>query len=445
MIKARDKSQTRKKVGMFWGGILLACAVLCNPFLAPFFFVIFLIAVVRRKNTQEIFFVTCGIVGLAVFYCMYLALTTGVHGVVSFLPYVLKNSEQNAISENIFETFLQAARYAKYVAIPALLMSIVAVTDTESASNRKCLHIIYLSVQSILLTISAVKTVSGINGVILFSLTVVAFPYWIEAWRIKKLTSAGEMYWLGIINAAAFSMASNTGLDAGTVGFCISGIGGIWLIRESIYSRDVSAPDKREMLDRHIFPLFHGAKVFMMVISIVVLTPLLCQRIIGIYRDAPLWTLNTKLVQGPAKGLYTTESHAKQYESICDSLAELETRIPEGRILFCKNLPWAYLVTDYKYGAESPWRVYTDEILEYYAACRENRADYICVLNEKVGGWEKSPFQNNPAKENPNSFNYEEEFWKQVECCPVLTHSEWLRVYDVRNLMQGYLHEREAK
>ena len=116
----------------------------------------------------------------------------------------------------------------------------------------------------------------------------------------------------------------------------------------------------------------------MMVISIVVLTPLLCQRIIGIYRDAPLWTLNTKLVQGPAKGLYTTESHAKQYESICDSLAELETRIPEGRILFCKNLPWAYLVTDYKYGAESPWRVYTDEILEYYTACRENRADYIC-------------------------------------------------------------------
>ena len=445
MVKARGKSQAKKPMGMFWGGILLACSVLCNPFLAPFLFVIFSVALVRRKNTREIFYVIYGIAGMAVSYCMYLALTTGVHGVIGFLPYVLKNSEQNTILKNVFDTLSQAARYAKFVAIPALLMSIVSLADTERTYNRQCLHRIYLVIQSILLAISAVKTVSGINGVILFALTVVAFPYWVGAWRTKKLTSAREMYWLGIINAAAFSMASNTGLDAGTVGFCISGIGGIWLIRESIFLRDVSAPDKRELLNRHTYPLFHGAKVIMIVISIVVLTPLLCQRIIGIYRDAPLWTLNTKLVQGPAKGLYTTESHAKQYESICDTLAELETRIPEGRILFCKNLPWAYLVTDYEYGTESPWRVYTDEILDYYAVCHENRADYICVLNETVGGWEKSPFQNNPAKEDPNSFDYEGDFWSQVVRCPVLTQSEWLRVYDVSNLMQGFPYEREEK
>ena len=83
--------------------------------------------------------------------------------------------------------------------------------------------------------------------------------------------------------------------------------------------------------------------------------------------------------------------------------------------------------------------------MDYYAACHENRADYICVLNETVGGWEKSPFQKNPAKEDPNSFDYEGDFWSQVVRCPVLTQSEWLRVYDVRNLMQGFPYEREEK
>jgi hypothetical protein len=93
-------------------------------------------------------------------------------------------------------------------------------------------------------------------------------------------------------------------------------------------------------------------------------------------------------------------------------------------------------MTGYQYGTCSPWRVYTQELETYCAVRPENRPDYICVLNEKVGGWEKSPFHNNPARENPNSFDYEGDFWAHVEQCPVLTESEWLRVYDVRQLMQ---------
>ena len=388
---------------------------------------------------QEISFVLCGVAGMAAFYCLYLVGTTGIHGVTGFLPYVLKNSEQNTISENIYSSFIQAARYSKYVAVPAGLMSIVALVDTEKAYNRQyLLYMIYLVLQSILLLVSAVNTVSEINGIILLPLTVAAFPYWVRSWKTKRFTAAREMYGFGIINAIAFSIASNTGLDAGTVGFCVSGVGGFWLIRESLFMNAGSAPDNRELGNRHTSLYFRGAKVIMSVIAITVLTPLLCQRMIGVYRDAPLWTLNTKLTQGPAKGLYTTEEHAKQYESICNSLTELSESNPDGCILYCKNLPWAYLLTDYEYGAESPWRVYTDKLLDYYAICHEKKPDYICIFNEMVGGWEKSPLQNNPAKENPNSFDYSGDFWTKVQNCPVSTQGEWLRVYDVRKLMQDY-------
>ena len=424
---------TRVYLSACWGGVLLACAVLCNPFLAPFLIVIIIASLLQRSRRQLFISVVIGIVGMAAIYWLFLGSVTGIQGVLRFLPFTLQNSEQNDISENLLNMLKQTARYSKYVVVPAALTSLAVAMDRRREKYSKRLQLIYVLVQTILLTISAVQTVSEISGIILFVLSVVALPFWIDAWKTKQSAVARQLFSFGIIVAIAFSAASNTGLDAGTVGFCVSGIGGIWLIRESLFRRDDSVSEERDQktLNRtnHIW-----AGQMLTVLSVVVLAPLLCQRMIGVYRDAPLWMLNTKLEQGPAKGLYTTELHAKQYESICDSLAELETKIPEGRILFCKNLPWAYLVTEYKYGTNSPWRVYTHELETYYSVCPENRADFICVLNERVGNWEKSLFQSNPAKENPNYFDYEGDFWIQVMHCPVLTESEWLCIYDVREM-----------
>ena len=423
----------KKLLSACWGGVLLACAVLCNPFLAPFVLAATIISLLNRRSRPVIRAVIIGITGMAFIYCLYLLRVTGVQGILRFLPFVLQNSEQMSISDNLLFMLKEAARYSRYVAVPALAMSVAVALDKSGMKKAKQIRGLYLFVQAILLGVSAVRTISGINGIVLFVLTVVAFPFWLEAWKEKQPRTARQLYSFGIVNAVAFSAASNTGLDAGTVGFCISGIGGIWLIRETLFRKELSNPEKFYNQNRT------GkveAKLVFTIITVVVLMPLLCQRLIGVYRDAPLWELNTKLEQGPAKGLYTTQLHAEQYESICDSLAELEKWVPEGRILYCKNLPWAYLMTGYQYGTCSPWRVYTQELETYCAVRPENRPDYICVLNEKVGGWEKSPFHNNPARENPNSFDYEGDFWTQVEQCPVLTESEWLCVYDVRQLMQ---------
>ena len=420
----------RVNLSACWGGVLLACAVLCNPFLAPVLLVIIIAFLIKRSTRQLFVSVLIGIVGMAAIYCLYLVNITGIQGVLRFLPFTLQNSEQNDISANLSNMLDQAVRYAKLVAGPAVLMSIVVAVEKK---NLKRIRILYVLMQTILLAIYSVRTIAEINGIILFILTVIGLPFWVEAWKTKQSVIARQFFSFGIIIAISFSAASNTGLDAGTVGFCVSGIGGIWLIRESLFWKDNSVSEEREPKTRNSTTTI-WARYMLTVLSIVVLVPLLCQRMIGVYRDAPLWMLNTKLEHGPARGLYTTESHAKQYESICASLSELETGNPEGRILFCKNLPWAYLVTEYKYGTSSPWRVYTQELETYYSVCPENRADFICILNERVGNWEKSPLQSNPAKENPNYFDYEGDFWAQVVHCPILTESEWLCVYDVREL-----------
>lgn len=417
-----------------WGGVLLSCAVVCNPFLVPFVLVAVIVSLLNRKSRPIFISVIAGIFGMAVIYCLYLVSVTGFQGVLQFLPFVFQNSEQNSLSANLLYMTEQAVRYSKYVAVPALLMSVVAAIGKTGKMKSKHIRVLYVFVQTILLGISAVQTISEINGIILFVLTVVAFPFWLDAWKEEQFITAKRLYSFGIVNAVAFSAASNTGLDAATVGFCISGIGGIWLIKESLFRKETSNSEEDIKTQNRTVKV--ETKLVFTIITAVVLTPLLCQRLIGVYRDAPLWELDTKLEQGPAKGLYTTQLHAEQYESICDSLAELEKRVPEGRVLYCKNLPWAYLMTGYQYGTCSPWRVYMTEFETYCVVRPENRPDYICVLNEKVGGWEKSPFHNNPARENPNSFDYEEDFWVQVEQCPVLTESEWLCVYDVREMMR---------
>ena len=433
--KATRLSRRKNLFNACWGGVLLSCAVLCNPFLAPFVLIAVIASLLNRKGRPVVISVISGIIGMAVIYCLYLVNVTGTQGVLRFLPFVLQNSEQNSISDNLLFMLTEAARYSRYVAVPALLMSIAVAIDKIGIKKSKQIRILYILVQTFLLAVSSVQTVSEINGIILFVLSVIAFPFWIDAWKAKQIITAKHLYAFGIVNAIAFSAASNTGLDAGTVGFCISGLGGIWMIRESLFRKEESIP-KEEIKTQNRTGTIE-AKLIWTIISVAVLTPLLCQRLIGVYRDAPLWELNTKLEQGPAKGLYTTESHAEQYESICESLAELGKRIPEGRILYCKNLPWAYLMTGYQYGTCSPWRVYMPELEAYCEVRPENRPDFICILNEKVGGWERSPFHNNPARENPNFFDYEGDFWAQVERCPVLTESEWMCVYDVREMMPG--------
>ena len=172
--------------------------------------------------------------------------------------------------------------------------------------------------------------------------------------------------------------------------------------------------------------------VAMLMLSMLV--PMFCQRVIGVYRDAPLVQLNTRLQQGPAMGLYTTKEHAGQYDAICEALRSLSAERPEGRILFCKTLPWAYLCTPYGFGTPSPWRIHTENLQNYYAIHEENRADFICILSENVGGWEQSPFNRNPGVSNPNAFDYDGAFWEEVETAPVLMETPELTIFEMREI-----------
>lgn len=409
-IGAFEQPVVTKNLQLFWSGVLLACAVLCNPFLAPVVMVVFLAALLATRYKREILWVITGILLMAAIYCAFLLYGNSIGELVSGLTYVLNNPEQSSISDNVISALKQTARLSKYVAIPALIMS--AAVLLHRSNDR--LWVMYLALQGLLMTFSAFKIGFFLCDAILIPLTVVSLPLCLLAVQNHRL-HAVLLYAAGVLNAAAYTVASNTGVDAGTVGFCLSAAAGTWLIGDSGIKWNRSA--------------IRGLTAAMLTLSMLV--PMFCQRVIGVYRDAPLVQLNTRLQQGPAQGLYTTEEHARQYESICGALETLSMEKTEGRILYCKTLPWAYLYTPYGFGTPSPWRIHTEDLQNYYEIHKENRADYICILSEDVGGWEKSPFNRNPGVSNPNAFDYEGAFWEEIEASPVLMETPELTVYDM--------------
>lgn len=402
-----------------WAGVLIACAVVCNPFLAPFILLLVLLGLLRKKTARA---AGCALLGMVIAACLYfgyILLTTGLGRMLETLPYVLDSPEQSSIGQNLLSSLREAAHLSKLVCLPALLMSaVMLIKSWDQTADRLLLP--YLLLQTALLAMSAVQTVTWICGAALIPMTVIAFPFFLCALRAKCSPYATALYVFGVLNALAYVLASNTGIDAGNVGFCMSAAAGFWL------AYDALKPEK---------PGIRARKAVLAAMMLAVLAPLFCQRVIGVYRDAPIYALTVRLTQGPAKNLRTTPEHAALYESLCDALNAFSDQVPAGRILYVKNCPWAYLQTEgFGYATSSPWRTYTEDLERYYAVHPENRPDYICLLEEHVAGWEKSVFNRNPAVGNPNAFDYDVPFWTGVRGAPLVMQTDFLQIYDVREL-----------
>ena len=109
---------------LLWAGVLVACGVLCNPFLAPIVFLMVLLGLLVVRTRREMSAVLAGIVLMALIYCTYLAVTTGVSHFVEGLPYLFINPEQSNILQNMSISVHEAIHVSKYVAIPSVLMVI---------------------------------------------------------------------------------------------------------------------------------------------------------------------------------------------------------------------------------------------------------------------------------------------------------------------------------
>lgn len=193
----------------------------------------------------------------------------------------------------------------------------------------------------------------------------------------------------------------DTTFGAKQVGYVISGIGGLLLIDALLKENNHFESSGKQ--SSYIFKL----------VSVLLLLCAFLQRTFGFYRDAPFSMLNTRITQGPAKGLITTENTAKEYAYIYTSIIEMHGKDPDASVLHAKRVPWAYLCCDWKVYGATTWttEVNSDLIMDYYNLHDGVLPDYCFIYSSSQGAYFGNYWNNHKTEKLPNKIELFGEFY----------------------------------
>lgn len=394
-----------KRGQLYLAGILLALAVVNTPFLALAYVIVglYLLFVKRfRALWREILLVVFGTATAAVVYLGYVFGQVPLDEIMRNVPYILNEPELQSTNPLLAVPIIFARvvwRYKWTIWAIVLLIGYIWKRKRERApfSNRE---IIGLTAVDLVIFIINSALSANMVGCINIAGVLFAFPlvYACEEQKTVDKKIMGVFGTAGCSLALAFSFSSDTGLDALTIGFVVLGMGAVLLVWKS------------GRLTKNA--LLYGA---VLTASCVMIFQSAILRLCSVYRDAPMGELDTQITSGPAKFLYTTAEHVRQYEKLEAAIGEY---VREDDIVFySKWCFWSYLCSDNAYGVPSSWRMPFDSprLEEYYSLRPEKIPTCIFVLNPVYGDFESSLIQNNEKAQRPNENNLDGFLWEYIQ------------------------------
>ncbi len=418
-----------KTITMISVGVLIACAVLCNPFLAIPTLVILLITILRDHRSKGYKYAICGILLILIPFIIFLLSRSTPGAIIKSIPYFLNDPQhQSSIIERVV-SFLYSVYL--YFPLPILiwiaLFSSYVLISIYKYHKKPAVRFMWFYLFSICALFGLLIT--HINDMPCFAFTfyfaAAVFPFIIyKDIEAKNNTNYGLLYLIGIMVALCFLLASNTVFDAMTVGFTICVIAGLLAMNNVLPTLKESSQGTK-VLQRII------VCSLAIILSAELLIPSVSQRIIGIYRDAPISSLDTVISAGPAKGLKTTKEHAQQYDAIHTEILALSEEAPESYVLYTKWLPWAYLCGDLKCGSFTSWTAsLSDPRLEQWYSFHPDRLPrYVVVLHDEVGAWEKSDYNSHEGQAAPNENAFDGWMYEYIQ-----THQEEVRITEYADI-----------
>lgn len=394
-----------KRWQLYLTGILLALAVVNTPFLAiPYVIVALYLLLVKKfcMLRRDIFMVIGGTVTAAVVYLGYVFSKVSLDELLQNIPYILNEPELQSTNPVLAVPIIFARiiwRYKWTIWATVLLLFYIwnRKRRKDAVSEGELLGIMAAD-----LVIFVVNSVLSVNMVGCINIAVVLFifpfVYACEEWKTVDKRILGVFGTAGCSLALAFSFSSDTGLDALTISFVVMGMGAVLLVFRIRRLTESS--------------LLYGA-VLMTVCVMICQSAIL--RLFSVYRDASISRLDTQITSGPARFLYTTKEHARQY-------AELEAAIEEyvredDVVFYSKWCFWSYLCSDNEYGVPSSWRMPFDSprLEEYYGLRPDKIPTCIFVLNPVYGDFESRLIQDNEKAERPNENKLEGFLWEYIQ------------------------------
>ena len=183
-----------------------------------------------------------------------------------------------------------------------------------------------------------------------------------------------EWYFLlpGLLFGLVWSYGSDLGMRVFNMGFCLADV---WALK-------ILALDVRTEAERFRYAMRLSAAVLFAV--------LLANRMLDVYRESPVWELDTRVACGTMKGLFTSAERAREYEAVVQDLRRYTEET--DRLVVGGLNPWVYLEAPARCGAFTVWTVdFEDERnWNYYEQYPENRPTVIYLLDTQrtvYEGW----------------------------------------------------------
>ena len=370
-------------------GILLALSILCNPYIIVIYFLyVFLSVVFNGKNNlfsfRSLFYVSLGSFIIFVYFLIMIFNNNSISDILKNIPYILNDPTHNSsfISKLIEPLFGYLQTY-KYYYILWICLAIPLISK-KYRNFFVSINFAYSLVLTIFMTLFRSEGFGyagiGVNS-IMMNVAIVGLELIIlKEVNNKKLVC---IYLLGFIYSLLVYVASNQGLFVFSIGSTVMTIASFLM-----------------MID--YYKLKNKIVYFGMIIQIA------CEIIVvfnGSFFDDSIFNLNYVIERGSFKGIITTIDKKIKYENVLDDIFNYDYQ--NERVLFFKNLPYAYLETNSLVGSYSVWNE-TDSInskmYENYYSLHPEMVPYIIYIEREMVDNSLSEYTNYASI---NNYSYE--------------------------------------
>lgn len=350
-----------------------------------------------------------GILIPAVLFLIFVLLNVSISDFIKGIPYVLSDEEHGTSLiypiRKFFISINEVFGYGAYASYLLIMISFISlfVNRLKSRNVRICMFF-----ADIALFIFNFICSNSHTGYIQTALCLFALPlFFLTANRDHKL------FFLfinsGFIFSLVYSYSSNGYLYVLSMGYFIASIGCVLAVEGFIKDILAQGNDTKASGSKLLWLTGNFGYICLITCTAVicaVLVQTMMLRLVNIYRDAPVQMLNSKITEGPAKGLYTTADHHVAYNVVYSTIKKYcqsdnlndPQRFPNSlekdsnsmaNIFITKLLPWGYMCTDLRCGAPTTWRTAfnSDRLKPYYEMNPGRYPDMILVLNEQFGSY----------------------------------------------------------
>ncbi len=331
-------------------GILYACAVLCNPYLAIIYIIFFVsILVIKNKDNRRIHlkqfgFYTLGIFTLLVIWMIAVFSKISVGEFITSLSPILKGDAGHTAElwKKPF-TFLIEVFLVYKASLIVYILYVVLMFMAEKATSEK------RNRYTIIATLATVVNIFFVSERLNFTVNSFTMPisalclYLVIVYRKQLNLNVFKKMWLpGLVYAFTLQVASDNGIATITIA------GTLMMLAGLIYLSDVYRIIKSESKEQEL-------RIFKVIIAGL----FICQigimavfRWIGIYWDDPINYQNTYISEGPEKGIIASKERADEYKVIYDEVQKLDS---SKKTLFFTSRTWMYILDDFENVSFSAW------------------------------------------------------------------------------------------